>query len=69
MTDLRLATEPDDDDRLADLIPDYWQRRFMAEQLTVTFLRTCITGAITDLESDRPRDHIAGALAAALESF
>lgn len=66
---LHLATEPNDDDRLADLIPDYWQRRFVAEQVTNTYLRTCIRGAITDLESDRPRDHIAAALAAALDSF
>jgi hypothetical protein len=66
---LHLDTEPTDDDRLADLIPDYWQRRFMAEQVTNTYLRTCIRGAVMDLESDRPRDHIAGSLAACLDSF
>ncbi len=66
---LHLPAEPSDDERLADVIPDYWQRRFMAEQLTNTYLRTCICGAITDLETDRPRDHIAGALAASLDSF
>jgi hypothetical protein len=66
---LHLDTEPSDEDRLADLIPDYWQRRFMAEQVTNTYLRTVIRGAVMDLETDRPRDHIAGALAAALDSF
>jgi hypothetical protein len=66
---LHLDTEPTDEDRLADLIPDYWQRRFMAEQVTNTYLRTVIRGAVMDLESDRPRDHIAGALSAALDSF
>lgn len=69
MSALHLPTEPSDDERMADLIPDYWQRRFMAEQVTNTYLRTVIRGAVMDLESDRPRDHIAGALTAALESF
>ena len=66
---LRLLAEPDDDERLADLIPDYWQRRCVAAELTNAYLRACITGAVTDLESDRPRDHIAAHLAAALDSF
>ena len=66
---LHLDTEPSDDDRLADLIPDYWQRRCMAAEVTNTYLRTCIRGAVMDLETDRPRDHIAGSLAAALDSF
>jgi len=66
---IHLDIEPSDDDRLADLIPDYWQRRCIAAEHTIAFLRICITGAVTDLETDRPRDHIAGALAAAMESF
>ena len=47
----------------------YWYRTAEAYKVTNTYLRIVVQGAIADLESDRPRDHIAGALAASLESF
>jgi hypothetical protein len=61
------ATEPEWDHRMDPL--EKAQRTVAAYETTNTYLRILIRGAIADLESDRPRDHIAAALSAGLDSF
>lgn len=64
---MSLAFEPEWDEPMDPL--EKAERTIEVYKTTNAYLRIVIEGAIADLGCDRPKDHIAAALAASLESF